>query len=64
MSVNRFSQREWAQAGKALLTVSGLACLALALYQGDGALSVFLRAWVGVFGLVSVVVALSDSRPE
>lgn len=62
--MNRFSEREWAQAGKALLCVSGLACVCLALYQGQGALSLFLRVWVGAFGVVSAAVALRDAPPS
>ena len=59
-----FEQGEWAQAGKLLLAISGLACLSLAVYQGDGALAWFLRSYVGVFGLSAVVIALRDFRPS
>jgi hypothetical protein len=59
-----FQQDEWAQAGKLLLLVSGVACVCLALYRDSGALSFFLRVWVGFFGGVSVLVALADARPR
>lgn len=57
-----FSQQEWAQAGKALLALSGMACLALAIYDGSGALSTFLKIWVGGFGILNILVALKGSR--
>ncbi len=57
-----FEEREWAQAGKALLAISGLACMGLGLYHGQDNLSLILRIWVGGFGAFSVFVALSDSR--
>jgi hypothetical protein len=57
-----FGQEEWAQAGKALLFMSGVACVSLAFYRDAGALSVFLRVWVGFFGGLSILVALADAR--
>jgi hypothetical protein len=57
-----FQEKEWAQAGKALLAITGLACLALALYQRNDSLSLVLRIWVGGFGIFSVLVALRDSQ--
>ena len=57
-----FSDQEWAQAGKALLALSGLACIGLALHDGSDALSAFLKIWVGGFGVLSVLVALRGSR--
>lgn len=57
-----FSDQEWAQAGKALLALSGVACVGLALYNGSDALSTFLKIWVGGFGLLNVLVALRGSR--
>ena len=59
-----FEQREWAQAGKLLLAVSGLACVSLALYRGDGALAWFLRSYVGLFGILATLLALKDFRPS
>ncbi len=58
-----FREREWAQAGKALLFSSGLACICLASFQGDGSLALLLKAWVGLFGALCVLVALLDARP-
>jgi hypothetical protein len=57
-----FHQEEWAQAGKALLFMSGVACICLAFYREAGALSNFLRVWVGFFGGLSIVVAVADAR--
>jgi hypothetical protein len=57
-----FTDQEWAQAGRALLALSGVACVGLALYNGSDALSTFLKVWVGGFGLLNVLVALLGSR--
>ncbi len=49
--------RSWAQYGKVMMLLSGLACVGLATYQEPGALHWFLRLWVGGFGLANVVFA-------
>ena len=48
--VGEFSPTEWAHAGRALLCCSGLLCLALALYRGEGLVAEMLRTYVGLFG--------------
>lgn len=58
----QFSQQEWAQAGKALLCLSGVACLALASDLGPAGMKVFLRVWVGGLGALAVLVSLRAGR--
>lgn len=54
----KFTQTDWAQAGKSLFWCSGLACLVLALSSSPesqlqrGAGFLLLRVWVGGFGLL------------
>lgn len=47
-----FSADEWSSAARSLLFLSGVTCCALALHDGGGATGLFLRVWVGGFGLL------------
>ncbi len=60
----RIEQSAWAQYGKLMMVVSGLACLALALSPGEGPTHLFLRVYVGFFGVANIVFAFSHRGRE
>ncbi len=57
-----FQTVEWSQAGKSLAACTGFACVALALYRGDDLIGELLRTWVGLFGVLVVVISFRSGR--
>lgn len=52
-------ERDWAQLGKLLLLLWGIACLVSSHYQGPGEFSLVVKLWVGGLGALNLIVGLS-----
>ena len=58
----KISQKMWAQFGKMMMFIFGLACLIFSLYYKEDNINYFLRMWVGLYGVVSLYLATTSRR--